>query len=252
MSQDMSTSQNRIVQVSRKCALAGLARSSLYFARRAGQCARGGPTGSTGGRRDSELFEPTRSVLSASAFLGEGYRKVWAKLRHRGIRTSPSRVLRLMRKHELRAPTHGGAPREPRSNEGTIIPPAPNMRWGTDLTGTWTMREGSASVLLTVDDHTAEVLGIHAAAPATRWEAPEPVRQAVCHCFGSIDEKVTAGIELRHDQRLQYISGDFQNQIEFLGLRSSPSLVRAPEGNGCVERAIRTLQKTLDRTIDSY
>ena len=71
--------------------------------------------------------------LSASVFLGEGYRKVWAKLRHRGIRTSRGRVLRLMREHELRAPTRSGAPRGPRSHEGTIIPPAPNMRWdGSD------------------------------------------------------------------------------------------------------------------------
>ncbi len=31
------------------------------------------------------------------------------------------------------------------------IPPAPGMRWGTDLTGTWTTREGGVSVMLTVD-----------------------------------------------------------------------------------------------------
>lgn len=241
----MSTSQNRIVPLNRVCALAGLARSSLYFARKADPCARGAPRGPTGGHSDGELVEHIRAVLSASVFLGEGYRKVWAKLRHRGIRTSRGRVLRLMREHELRAPTRSGAPRGPRSHEGTIIPPAPNMRWGTDLTGTWTTREGSASVLLTVDHHTAEILGIHAAARATRWEALEPVRQAVRRCFGSIHEKVAAGIELRHDHGSQYISDDFQNEIEFLGLRSSPSFVRAPEGNGCVERAIRTLKEQL-------
>lgn len=87
----------------------------------------------TGGHSDGELVEHIRAVLSASVFLGEGYRKVWAKLRHRGIRTSRGRVLRLMREHELRAPTRSGAPRGPRSHEGTIIPPAPNMRWdGSD------------------------------------------------------------------------------------------------------------------------
>jgi putative transposase len=184
-------------------------------------------------------------VLAASPFLGEGYRKVWAKLRHRGIRTSRPRVLRLMREHGLRAPTRTGAPRGPRSHEGTIIPSAPDMRWGTDLTGTWTTREGSVSVLLTVDHHTAEILGIHTAKRATRWEALEPVRQAVRRCFGGIGEQIAAGVELRHDNGSQYISDDFQDEIAFLGLRSSPAFVRAPEGNGCVERAIRTLKEQL-------
>ncbi len=184
-------------------------------------------------------------MLAASPFLGEGYRKVWAKLRHRGIRTSRARVLRLMREHGLRAPTRSGTPRGPRSHEGTIIPPAPDMRWGTDLTGTWATRGGSVSVLLSVDHHTAEILGIHAAKRATRWEALEPVRQAVRRCFGGIGERIAAGVELRHDNGSQYISEDFQDEIAFLGLRSSPAFVRAPEGNGCVERAIRTLKEQL-------
>ncbi len=100
-------------------------------------------------------------------------------------------------------------------------------------------------MLLTVDHHTAEILGIHAARRAMRWEALEPVRQAVRRCFGSIHEKISASLELRHDHGSQYISDDFQSEIKFLGLHSSPSFVRAPEGNGCVERAIRTLKEQL-------
>jgi transposase InsO family protein len=37
----------------------------------------------------------------------------------------------------------------------------------------------------------------------------------------------------------------FQQKIEFLGIQSSPAFVRAPEGNGCVERTIRTLKEQL-------
>src|SRR5690606_23536111 len=37
-------------------------------------------------------------------FTGEGYRKVWAKLRAEGIRSGKSRVLRLMGAHGLLAP----------------------------------------------------------------------------------------------------------------------------------------------------
>ncbi len=38
---------------------------------------------------------------------------------------------------------------------------------------------------------------------------------------------------------------DFQNEIRWLGIASSPAFVRAPEGNGCAERFIRTLNENL-------
>ncbi|MFC3631573.1 integrase core domain-containing protein [Paracoccus angustae] len=41
------------------------------------------------------------------------------------------------------------------------------------------------------------------------------------------------------------MSGDFQREIRFLGMTSSPAFVRQPEGNGVAERAIRTLKEQL-------
>ena len=38
---------------------------------------------------------------------------------------------------------------------------------------------------------------------------------------------------------------DFQEELRFLGVESSPAFVRAPEGNGCAERFIRTLKENL-------
>src|SRR6266699_30529 len=43
----------------------------------------------------------------------------------------------------------------------------------------------------------------------------------------------------------QYMSDDYQAEIAFLGMKSSPSFVRQPECNGCVERFIRTLKEQL-------
>lgn len=37
----------------------------------------------------------------------------------------------------------------------------------------------------------------------------------------------------------------FQDELTFLGIESSPAFVRAPEGNGCVERLNRTLKEQL-------
>jgi len=244
----VSISLKQVVALKSVCMVAGVARSSVYWSRQTLNNPAPEPRparGPVGKHSDADLVTQIRLVLAATAFLGEGYRKVWAKLRHRGIRTSRARVLRLMREHGLRAPSRSGKPRGPRNHDGTIIPDAPDLRWGTDLTGTSTAQDGGVSVMLAIDHHTAEILGIHAAKRATRWEALEPVRQAVRRVFGGISANVARGLQLRHDHGSQYISSDFQSEISFLGIESSPAFVRSPEGNGCVERAIRTLKEQL-------
>ena len=54
---------------------------------------------------------------------------------------------------------------------------------------------------------------------------------------------IAKGLSLRHDHGSNYMSGDFQDEIAFLGVESSPSFVRQPEGNGVAERFIRTLKE---------
>jgi transposase InsO family protein len=132
---------------------------------------------------DADLLEAIRAVLAASPFHGEGHRKVWARLRHGGIRTSRRRVLRLMREHGLLAPSRTGSPRGPRSHDGTIIPETIDTMWGSDLTTTLT-GEGQAAIFVAVDHRSAECVGIHAARHATRFEALEPLRQGVRRHFG--------------------------------------------------------------------
>ena len=41
------------------------------------------------------------------------------------------------------------------------------------------------------------------------------------------------------------MSDDFQNELTFPGIESSPAFVREPEGNGCIERFLRTLKEQL-------
>jgi transposase InsO family protein len=193
---------------------------------------------------DADLLEAIRAVLAASPFHGEGHRKVWARLRHGGVRTSRRRVLRLMRENDLLAPSRSGSPRGPRTHDGTIIPETIDTMWGTDLTTTIT-GEGQAAVFVAVDHCSAECVGIHAAHHATRFEALEPLRQGVRRHFGGFAKGVARGLAIRHDHGSQYMARDFQRELRFLGIESSPAFVRAPEGNGCAERFIRTLKENL-------
>jgi putative transposase len=116
--------------------------------------------------------------------------------------------------------------------------------WGTDLTTMFT-GEGPAAVFIAVDHCSAECVGIHADTRATRFEALEPIRQAVRRCFGGFAADIARGLAVRHDHGSQYMSDHFQKELAFLGIESSPAFVRAPEGNGCAERFIRTLKENL-------
>ena len=208
--------------------------------------------GPSGPMPDAALVEAIRAVLCGSPFHGEGHRKVWARLRIAGVRTSKRRVLQLMREHGLLAPSRVGAPRGPRTHDGTIIPDRVDEMWGTDLTATWT-GQGQTAVFVAVDHHSAECVGIHAALGADRFEALEPIRQGVRRHFGAFAKDAARGLSVRHDHGSQYMSDAFQKELAFLGIESSPAFVRAPEGNGCAERFIRTLKENLlwVRTFDT-
>ena len=244
MSRTTSPSGGKPYGVARVCRLWSAARATLYRHRTPTQTEPRRRPGPPGPLLDGALTERIRAVLSDSPFHGEGHRKVWARLRHAGVRTSKHRVLRLMRECDLLAPSRVGSPRGPRNHDGTIIPDALDAMWGTDMTTTWT-GEGQVAVFIAVDHHNAECVGIHAARHGTRFEALEPLRQGVRQHFGGFAKGVACGLAVRHDHGSQYMSGTFQDELTFLGAESSPAFVRAPEGNGCAERFIRTLKENL-------
>ncbi len=100
-------------------------------------------------------------------------------------------------------------------------------------------------MFVALDHCSAECVGLHATRLANRFEALEPIRQGVRRCFGGFAAGIARGLALRHDDGSQYVSHDFQREIAFLGIEGSPAFVRAPEGNGCAERFIRTLKENL-------
>ncbi len=117
--------------------------------------------------------------------------------------------------------------------------------WGIDATVDFTLAGGPVPIFAMIDHHSAFCLGIHVAKRGTRFEALEPVRQAVREQFGGFWEGVALGVKLRHDHGSQFMSDDFQIEIRILGLESSPAFVREPEGTGGVERFFRALKEQL-------
>jgi len=244
MSRQVSPATEQVYGLERVTRIWGVSRATVYRHRhRSGSVARKRP-GPLGALADDELVGAMRQLLQESPFHGEGYRKLWARLRFKGIRTSRRRVLRLMREHGLLAHQRAGRPRGSRAHDGTITTDQVDLMWGTDLTSVLT-GEGQAAVFVAIDHCSAECVGIHASRSADRFEALEPVKQAVRERFGAFAKGIAAGLALRHDHGSQYVSHDFQAELRFLGIQSSPAFVREPEGNGCAERFVRVLKENL-------
>jgi transposase InsO family protein len=244
MSRTDSPSCNKPYGLVRVCKVWGFPRSTFYRQRSASGTTPKRP-GPKGFHSDEDLLVRIRQVILESPFTGEGYRKVWAQLRFRGIRTSKERTLRIMRENNLSALKRMGRPHGPKAHDGTIKTHQVDEMWGTDMTTTLTVKEGNASVFFAVDHCSLECLGIHAAKRGTRFEALEPIRQGVRHAFGAFGQDVAGGLKLRHDHGSQYVSDVFQNEVAFLGIKSSPSYVREPQGNGIAERFVRILKENL-------
>jgi putative transposase len=243
MSTRRSPSTDRPYGLARVTRIWGICRATVYRHRRPEET-RGRRLGPIGAMNDRDLVARIRDVIGAGGFHGEGYRKIWARLRFAGIRTSRRRVLQLMREYGLLAFQRLGAARGPRAHDGTIITERVDTMWGTDLTSVMT-GEGAAAVFIAVDHCSTECVGIHAARRATRFEALEPIRQGVRERFGAFAKDAARGLAVRHDHGSQYVSNAFQAELAFLGIESSPAFVRAPEGNGCAERFIRTVKENL-------
>ena len=246
MSRAVSPSAKRPYGLARVCRVWCVARSSVYYKRLTREAVPTRKRGPQGPCSDTELADHIRATLKESPWVGEGYRKVWAKLRNRGIRVSARRVLRVMREKALQTPVGQRHRHGPKAHDRSIVPGAPNVLWGSDATATLTT-EGMATIFLVIDHATAECLGIHAARRGTRWEAIATLQQAVGERFGRYEKDLFEGVglKLRHDHGSQFVSHAFQDELVLVGIESSPAFVREPEGNGCAERFIRTLKEQL-------
>src|SRR5688572_8115406 len=232
MSQRVSPATDQVYGLQRVTRVWGISRATVYrHRRRSNEVGRRRKPGPSGAMPDEDLVQAIRQLLTDSPFHGEGYRKLWARLRFKGIRTSRRRVLRLMREHGLLAPQRMGAPHGSKAHDGRITTDRVDAMWGTDLTSVMTS-EGQATVFVAVDHCSAECVGVHASHRADRFQALEPVRQAVRERFGAFAKNVASGLALRHDHGSQYVSHDFQAEIQFLGIGSSPAFVREPASAG--------------------
>jgi len=191
---------------------------------------------------DAELLAQIRGVLADSPFVGEGHRKVWARLRReRGVCTSRKRVLRLTREAGLLAPTAQVRKRAARLHDATITVTVPDTLWATDATEGWSA-EGRSAIFAIIDHASGEVF-CDASLRMDRWAAADLLREVTTERFGSVERAVAAGLALRYDGGPCFRSEHYQAEIDHLGIARSPAYHYEPETNGCIERFMGILKE---------
>lgn len=151
-----------------------------------------------------------------------------------------------MRERDLPAPAATGTPRGSIVHDGTTLTGPSDELWAIDATACLPgAGGGDGTAFVIVDDCTRECPGAHAARSGTRLEAIERLHKAIRMIRRHDDGRVVEGVILRYGHGSPFVSDAFQAEPGTTGIRSSPSFVRQPEGNGWVERCIRTPQRTV-------
>src|SRR5512133_1621726 len=163
MSQAVSPSVDRVYGLARVARCWNVSRATVYRHRQAPIVPKRRP-GPVGPCDDATLLEHIRKAIAESRFTGEGYRKMWARLRFSGVRSSPGRVRRLMRENALLAP-HRIRKRPDKAHDGTITTEDVDVLWGTDMTQSVTLTEGVAPVFVAVDHCNSECVRRQARQP---------------------------------------------------------------------------------------
>jgi transposase InsO family protein len=168
-----------------------------------------------------------------------GVRKVWATLRSEGMKVSRKRVWAIMRAHGL-VLARDSEPGEPR--RGHVVVPEPNRRLATDLTTTWTRRDGVVAIVPTIDCGCRSALALEVTKDQHGPAVLASVAAALVVAFGS-PENVPDGVELRTDHGPQYTGSDCAELVEQWHLFHTYAPVGRPTGNAVVERFIRTMKE---------
>ena len=121
MSQTVSPSTSRCYGLARVSRAWNVPRAGVYrFLKGTPSPAIARRPGPRGPCPDADLADLIRREIEASDFHGEGYRKIWARLRVAGVRSSPRRVRRVMGENGLLAPHRVGRNQE-KTHDGTIV-----------------------------------------------------------------------------------------------------------------------------------
>ena len=142
-----------------------------------------------------------------------GYRRVWAVMRNHGTRVNQKTVRKVLKEGNLSIPAskHRGRTK----SRNLLKPDKPDQLWETDITYIPT-ESGMTYLMCIKNTFTKEWQGYHYSRSCMARDAIRSVENAVLMAFnGTVPE----GLALRTDNGPQYISHEFRNSMNLLGIR---------------------------------
>ena len=194
---------------------------------------------------DAEVIRATESYLAKPLFWGEGYIKLRKRIKVlSGVCVKKDRLNKLLRENNLLARPRQEPNPANRKHDGKIITDVPDKMWGTDIKEF--KINGKTHYFIGVIDHfNDEMHGWNITDKADKFNALEPLYQAILKRFGSLEKDVCKGLRLylRSDNGSQFISKIYSQELKYYGIIHSKAFVNSPECNGIIERFHRTLNE---------
>jgi len=126
---------------------------------------------------------------------------------------------------------------EAKPHDGTIITDKVNEMWGTDMTQTITVGEGRAYVFVAVEHANSEVVGMHAARSANRFEGAGADTPGGASVLWSHRPRRSAWIEAAVTiMAPTTCPATSRTKSNAWGSKPRPPSCEKPEGNGVAER----------------
>jgi putative transposase len=193
---------------------------------------------------DGVLLERIQAL--ASKHPGLGYRKIWALLRREGKRVGRRRVWAVMHATGL---TFAPNARRSEPRRGTVIVELPNRRWSSDMTTTWTRKDGWVAITPVIDNGCRSLFPIGVTKAQDAGAILAPTQVALEEAFGT-PLGVPDGLEYRTDHGSVFTGADCAKLCDMWHLDHTFSPVGRPTGNAVAERVIQTVKIELLWTRD--
>ncbi len=177
---------------------------------------------------------------------GLGYRKIWALLRRADTRVARRRVWAMMHAAGL---TFQPNARRSEPRRGTVVTELPNRRWSSDMTTTWTRKDGWVAITPVIDNGCRSLFPIGVSKAQDATAILSPTRGALEEAFVS-PEFVPDDLEYRTDHGSVFTGSDCATLCATWRLDHTFSPVGRPTGNAVAERIIQTMKIELLWTRD--
>lgn len=192
----------------------------------------------------------------ARRHVAAGYRKLTARLRRRGCVINKKRVARLLRAWGF---TRARRRPHPKAQGRPFDITRPNELWQTDLTAVWCGEDGWGYFTAVIDCWCRSILGWTFTERCRTLDVVPALEGAVATAFPGlehldIDGELATRVVLRHDNGTQFTATRYLETARALGVKTSRTAYRHPDGNAFIERLYRTLKEECvwPNDFDSY